>query len=92
MGLRALAQGSGCGLALAPGQLLGGSRELVGRGGRHGAVLGGRAALSAELVLCSDGLLLTVALVQGTGLPWRRDGGYVNPGEVWLGAVSCFVF
>lgn len=65
-GLGALALVSGSGLALAPERLLGGSRELVGRGGRDGAVLGGRGALPAEVVHCSDGLVLAARRHHGT--------------------------
>lgn len=88
-GLGALALGSSSGLALAPARLLGGSGDLVGRGGGDGAVLGGRAALPAGVVGCSDGLGLPAArrsgtLVRGTSLPRRQDGGYVNPSQVWL--------
>lgn len=51
--------GSGSRLALAPGRLLRASWELVGCRRRDGAVLGGWAGLPAEVVRCSDGLVLT---------------------------------
>lgn len=93
-GLGALALGSGSGLALAPARLLAGSGELVGRGGGDGAVLGGRAAPPAGVVVGGgDGLGLAAGgtLVRGARLPRGQDGGHVNPRQVWLRAVSCFV-
>lgn len=60
-GLGALALVSGSGLAQAPGRLLRGSWELVGRGRRDGAVLGGWAGLPAEVVHRSEGLVLTAS-------------------------------
>lgn len=88
-------------LALAPDWLLQIFGVLVGCGGGDGAVLGGRAASlpaacrerrGAGLVVAAGAACCCRRALRGAGL-WRgQDGGDVNPRQVWLRTLTCFVF
>lgn len=97
LGVLARALLSSNGLALAPGWLLQIFGVLVGRCGGDRAVLGSWTALPARRQRCSDRLVFSAtchvgAFVRRAGLPWAQDGRDVNPRQVWLRALTRFVF